>query len=191
MICNVKNIYKKYQSNMVINGFDYSFSNGLYLLTGINGIGKSTLLKIIAKVINPSNINYTIDKVKVAYLCEKIELVNTKPTQFLKTICKINKTKYFIKDDLNIWNVPDKNIYNLSKGNKQKVALLSMKYTNADLYIFDEPTDSLDKEGIRLFCELINELISNNKIVIISTHEPSYFSNISYEELSLCSEWFF
>ena len=188
MICNVKNIYKKYLSNMVLNNFNYSFESGLYLLIGINGIGKSTLLKIIARVINPSNINYSIDKLKVAYLCEKIELVNTKPSLYLKTICKINKTKCPIKDDLNIWNIPNKNIYNLSKGNKQKVAILSMKYTNADLYIFDEPTDSIDKDGIRLFCELISELVENDKIVIISTHEPSYFADISYEELQLCSE---
>ena len=172
---------------MVVNNFNYSFESGLYLLTGINGIGKSTLLKIIARVINPSNINFSLDKVKVAYLCEKIELVNTKPFLLLRTICKINKTKRLIKDDLKLWKVPNKSIYNLSKGNKQKVAILQMKYTEADIYLFDEPTDSLDSDGISLFCQVVKGLIEKNKIVIVSTHEPAYFSNIQYKELSLCS----
>ena len=186
MIYNVKNVYKKYHNNMIINNFNYSFSSGLYLLIGRNGIGKSTLLKIMAKIISPSNINFSVDKIKVSYMCEKIELVNTKPSSFLKTICKINKRKSDIKKDLDIWKVPNRKINNLSKGNKQKVAILMMKYTDADLYLFDEPTDSLDKDGLVLFSEFIKELLKNEKIVVISTHEPSYFSTIAYKEISLC-----
>ena len=184
---NIKNIHKKYHRNYVLRRVDLNFQEGIYLVTGINGIGKSTLLKIIAKVINPTNTNYIIDDVKTAYLCEKIELVNNRPFPFLKAICNINKVKYDVKKDLNLWNIPNKNITNLSKGNKQKVAILMMKYTNADLYIFDEPTDSLDKRGIELYCDLITDLLNEEKIVIISTHEPSYFKNFNYQEIKLCS----
>ena len=60
----------------------------------------------------------------------------------------------------------------------------------ADLYLFDEPTDSLDEQGITLFEEVVSELLRNGKIVIISTHEPSYFKNFNYEELDLCLGWF-
>ena len=183
----IKNIYKKYGKNIVLNKLDYVFRDGLYLVRGINGIGKSTLLKTISKIITPSNINYYIDKNKVAYLCEKVELANLKPQEFLNSICKINKSKHNIKEDLIKWNIPNKKIYNLSKGNKQKVALLMMRYTIADLYLFDEPTDSLDEQGIILFEEMISELLSDGKIVIISTHEPSYFKNFKYEVLDLCS----
>lgn len=188
MIFNIQNIYKKYKNNLVLKGFSYSFSQGVYLLTGINGIGKSTLLKIISRIIKPSNSNYKIDNLKVAYLCEKMELVNKKPSVFLSEICKINKTSFNIQEDLSKWEIPDKKIYNLSKGNKQKTSLLLMQYSNADIYLFDEPTDSLDKKGIEFFSLLIKELEEKEKIIIISTHEPSYFKNIKYKEIRLCLE---
>ena len=87
-----------------------------------------------------------------------------------------------------MWNIPNKNIMNLSKGNKQKVAILMMKYTISDVYLFDEPTDSLDKRGIELFADIIEKLLDENKVVIISTHEPSYFTKFEYNEVKLCLE---
>ena len=185
---NIRNIHKKYHRNYVLKSLNLSFESGMYLLTGVNGIGKSTLLKIIAKVINPTNNNYIIESEKVAYLCEKIELVNDKPLAFLKSICKINKVKFNIKSDLKLWNIPNINIMSLSKGNKQKVAILMMKYTKSRIYLFDEPTDSLDTRGIELFVDLIQQLLNDKKIVIICTHEPSYFKKIAYQEIRLCSE---
>lgn len=182
---SVENIWKKYGKNTVLKSFSYTFESGLYLLTGINGIGKSTLLKIIAKVINPTNSNYNIKSDKVAYLCEKTELSSDKVLVYLKTISKLNNKKIDLKKTIDKWNIPNKNISNLSKGNKQKVAILMMALTNANIYLFDEPTDALDIRGKELFCELIKEFIDLKKIVIICTHEKEYFKNISYKELNL------
>ena len=97
MSFELKNIYKKYRNNIVLNKFNFKFEEGLYLLRGINGIGKSTLLKIMAGIILPTNINYSIENKKVAYLCEKVELVNLKPYEFLNSISKINNIKNDIK----------------------------------------------------------------------------------------------
>ena len=188
MSFDVENIHKRYGNNHVLTRFNFSFNKGLYLVRGINGIGKSTLLKILARVCNPTNVNYIIEKKKVAFLCEKVELANIKPSSFLNTICKINNTKFNIEEDLKNWKIPDRNICTLSKGNKQKVSLLMMKYTTADIYLFDEPTDSLDECGIKLFISLVSELISNSKIILISTHEPSYFTKLKYKEVLLCSD---
>lgn len=185
MNLRLKNIHKRYLENTVLNGYSYDFEKGLYLLVGSNGIGKSTLLKIISGVIKPSNINYMIDKDKVAYLCEKIELANINVLCFLKMICKINNTTFDIEDEVKRWKIPNKNINNLSKGNKQKTALLMMRFTEADVYLFDEPTDALDQEGITLFQEMIAKLVDEGKTIIISSHEKNYFKDFSYKELGL------
>ena len=185
MIFSCNKIYKKYNNNMILNNFSYKFETGLYLITGHNGIGKSTLLKTLCKVIKPTNLNYSIDKIKTAYLCEKIELLNSKVLPFLNSVAKINKVKYDIKKEMQIWNIPNKNIYNLSKGNKQKVGLLMLMLTNADLYILDEPTNALDELSIKLLKYYIKRLLENGKIVLVSTHSKEFFCDLGYKEVNL------
>ena len=181
----VENICKKYKNNDVLKSFTYTFESGLYLLIGVNGAGKSTLLKIIAKVISPSNEDYIINEIKTAYLCEKCELSNENVLTFLNCVKKLNNSKTNIKELILKWNIPNKNIINLSKGNKQKVAILMMSLTDADVYLFDEPTDALDDSAKKLFCLLIGELLMKDKIVIISTHDKECFTPFMYTEIRL------
>ena len=184
MILNLTNISKKYETNIILRHFDYTFNEGLYLLIGRNGSGKSTLLKIISGLIYPTNSNYIINNVKVAYLCEKNELGNGNIFVFLNSINDLFKSKRNIKEELKKWDIPNKNINKLSKGNKQKSAIIMMSLVDADVYIFDEPTDALDTKSIGLFIDLISELINNKKTIIISTHEKKYFERLKYTEVN-------
>lgn len=181
--CN--KIYKKYQNNMILNNFSYTFNHGLYLVVGSNGVGKSTLLKTLCKVIEPSNPNFKIDKIKTAYLCEKIELLNSKVYPFLNSIAKINNVKYDISKEMLIWNIPNKNIYNLSKGNKQKIGIIMLMVTDVDMYVLDEPTNALDELSIKLLKCYIKRLLDKGKIVIIATHSIEIFSDFNYKEIRL------
>lgn len=183
MTFRVENVFKKYKKHYVLKRFNYEFSNGLYLFIGINGSGKSTTLKIISKIINPSNSNYYLSNVKVAYLCEKFELGNQKVLKFLKSIKRFNKSNLNIKGEMKKWDIPNKYINNLSKGNKQKCGILMMMLANRDIYLFDEPTDALDQKSIGLFTNYIKELIDKNKTVLIATHEKEYFKDFDYTEV--------
>ena len=185
MIFKVKNISKKYGRKIVLNKFSYEFKSGLYLLTGANGVGKSTLLKIISKIIYPSNDNYYITNEKVAYLCEKIELINIRVINFLNKIAKINGYEVDLKKLIDEWMIPNKRINNLSKGNKQKVAILMMLLTDSEIYVFDEPTNALDEYAISKFVSFVNDLIKREKTVIISTHDKECFKYLKHEEIRL------
>lgn len=183
MNLSLVNIHKKYKNNVVLNGFNYEFKSGLYLFLGRNGSGKSTTMKIIANIILPSNVNHSITKLKVAYLCEKFELGNQKVFTFLKSIKRLNNSNMNIKIEMKNWLLPNKYISNLSKGNKQKCGILMMMLTSSDVYLFDEPTDALDSKSIDLFLKYISDLIHQEKIVIISTHEKKYFDGLKYTEV--------
>ena len=183
MTFKLENVFKKYKKNYVLERFSYEFNEGLYLLIGPNGSGKSTTLKIISKMINPSNDNFSITKVKSAYLCEKFELGNQKVLSFLKSVKKLNNSKINLKEELKKWNIPNKYIANLSKGNKQKCGILMMKLAETEIYLFDEPTDALDQISIELFVEFINELIIRKKTILIATHEKEYFKSLQYVEV--------
>lgn len=183
MIFKIENIFKKYKKNFVLQRFNYEFQSGLYLFIGINGSGKSTTLKILSKLINPTNNNYKISEAKVAYLCEKIEIGSTRVSTFLKSVKKLNNSKLNLKEEMKRWRLPNKLIPNLSKGNKQKCGIIMMKLAECDLYLFDEPTDALDEYSQKLFVDYIEELMKRDKIVIIATHEKSYFSGLKYTEV--------
>ena len=179
------NLYKQYNKNEILDGFTYAFEPGLYLIIGKNGIGKSTLLKTLCTIIKPSNTNYKLDKIKTAYLCEKIELLSSKVLPFLRSVAKINKVKYDIEKEMLVWNLPNKNILNLSKGNKQKLGILMLMLTEADMYILDEPTNALDELSINLLKYYLKRLLEKGKIVLISTHSKSVFDNFNYKEITL------
>lgn len=185
MTFRIENISKNYGKNIVINDFSYIFNSGLYLITGVNGIGKSTLLKIIARLIYPTNHNYHIDVEKVAILCEKTGFSNIKVFDFLYNVSKINNMNIDVKKEIKKWIIPNKKINALSNGNKQKVGLLMMRFTDANIYLFDEPTNALDNDAIVHFKNMINDLIKDGKIVIISTHNIDIFSDFKYEEIGL------
>ena len=185
MIFKVKNISKKYGRKIVLNKFSYEFKSGLYLLTGANGVGKSTLLKILSKIIYPSNENYYITDIKVAYLCEKIELINIRVINFLSKIAKMNGYEVDLKKLITEWMIPNKKVNNLSKGNKQKVAILMMLLTDSEIYVFDEPTNALDEYAIGKLISFVNDLIKREKTVIISTHDKECFKYLKHEEIRL------
>ena len=163
----VRDVTKYYGKNGVIKHFSFDFHSGMYLIKGKNGDGKSTLVKLISGIIRPSNKDYWLSKDKICYLSERIELSNGKPSLFLAIIAKLNKIKVNIKELLNKWKILDKDMPSLSKGNKQKVAILMTYLTNANIYIFDEATDALDNEALSLFKEYLKTLIDNNDYFII------------------------
>lgn len=180
----VVNLSKKYHHQFVVKDFSYQFKSGLYLFVGQNGSGKSTTLKMMANLIKSSSKNGYIKSEKCCYLCEKTELSNGKVYPFLSKIAKLNNYKEDIKKIIKNWNIPNKKMASLSKGNKQKCAILMILFTNVKVYLFDEPTDALDQNSINIFIGAVNDLIKKDKIVIITTHEKEYFKNLNYEEIN-------
>ena len=77
------------------------------------------------------------------------------------------------------FQIPNKRIGELSKGNQQKLGLLQILDYEADCYILDEPLDGLDDYAKKLFKEILKEKLENNKIIILSLHNKSIFNDLS------------
>ena len=65
---------------------------------------------------------------------------------------------------------PGKKFKTYSKGNRQKVALISALSSDVDLYIFDEPTSGLDPLMEKVFQECVQELKDEGKTILLSSH---------------------
>lgn len=177
--------------------FNKSFlfeKNNIYIISGENGSGKSTLIKILLNLldiskgsilINGENIdNYDMESIRknIFSFCEQ-EPYLIKDTLLNNLNYASNNPKnieyYKSNELLNFVNKLDKNFYteltltnsNISAGQKQRIGIVrALSKDTANVYIFDEPTSAMDREGIKIFINLMKEM-KNNNIIIIVTHE--------------------
>ena len=162
------------------------YKEDFILISGNNGHGKSTLIKLILGFISPDEGRIEGKKLKIGYLPEKAMLpmfVNVHT--YLKTLARIKKTACDL-DLLYLFKVPlSKSIHQLSKGNQQKLAIISVFMGKPDLIILDEPLSGLDHES----CDILEEYIDHRRHAgmsfMISTHEPNRFKHMARHHLHL------
>ena len=159
----VESIIKNYKKHRVLNNVSLKIDEGeIYSLVGLNGIGKTTMIKIILGLTKADkgvvklfgkDIEASKDvRQKICYLPEKFT-----PSAFLKgheflSICTGYYGKKYDKDEAAVlcneldFNPEDleKKISTYSKGMSQKLGLISIFLTGAPLLILDEPMSGLD-----------------------------------------------
>ena len=175
-------VSKRYKNHFALKNININIEKGkLYLFVGENGSGKSTTIKLISKVIfNNSGGIIENNFEKIVYLpdkCSYPNLLNVKTylSMYLYKSTYINK----IEEKMKEYHLENKMIASLSKGMLQKLGILQIILSNADLYIFDEPLNGLDKVSTQKFKSDIKKLIENEKTVIISTHSRMLFRDLT------------
>jgi len=175
-------VSKRYKNHFALKNININIEKGkLYLFVGENGSGKSTTIKLISRVIfNNSGGTIENDFEKIVYLpdkCSYPNLLNVKTylSMYLSKSTNINK----IEEKMKEYHLENKMIASLSKGMLQKLGILQTILSNADLYIFDEPLNGLDKVSTQKFKSDIKKLIENEKTVIISTHSRMLFRDLT------------
>ena len=175
----IKNLSFKYSKDddYSLKNINLSVRKGeCVLLCGKSGCGKSTLLKTINGII-PEFCNGEIDgsvkvgdmntfETEIYKISEKVGSVFQNPkTQFYTTNttdeiafglenyglerADINKKIEKVRDALNIESLMNRNIFELSGGEKQKIAIASVYALDPEIFVFDEPSSSLDIDSQR------------------------------------------
>lgn len=200
MSLSVNNIIKKYGDKLVVDNLSFEMNEpGVYALLGTNGAGKTTSIRIILGMLakNSGEVLWNgspIDVVNtnVGYLAEERGLYpkytlmdQLKYFAKLKNIDKhtaMERIKYWSdRLDVNEYVFPPKGkgrkasksnqADQLSKGNQQKIQLMVALLSDPELLIIDEPFSGLDPLNTDLFKSIIREEISNNKYLIMSSHQ--------------------
>ena len=145
-------------------------------LVGVNGTGKSTLLKMIAHHDSPA-ITYKKD-LKIAYLSQNPvfrdnETILNEAKHILKDV-----PEYSIKSSLTRFGLEDMDqvISTLSGGQKKRLALAIVLLEECDLLILDEPTNHLDTPMIEY---LEKYLIKRSKGLLMVTHDRYFLERIT------------
>ena len=191
MILELKNIEKSFSEKKVLTGVSFKAEGGkAFGLLGRNGAGKTTSIRILMDVfpansgevlINGQPIDY--NKIGIGYLPEERGLY---PKKII-----IDQLTYFAElkgmshkeaiEEIDYWlgrlgmmEYRNKRLDTLSKGNQQKIQLITALAHNPDIIILDEPFSGLDPVNAMLLKDVVKEQIAKGKIVLFSSHQMSY-----------------
>ena len=174
-------VEKKYKDHFVFSNMNISFKEGnLYILQGVNGSGKSTILKLIAGIIYKSS-GKIIKNKDVSYLPDKFNMPKLmKVKSYLMEVFYDKPNKEDLYNSLmNIYQIPNKRIGDLSKGNQQKLGILQIMSGDADIYLLDEPLDGLDDKAKRIVRDEIKAKLDLGRVVILSLHNKTFFNELN------------
>ena len=191
MVLEFKNIEKSFGEKKVLTGVSFKAEGGkAFGLLGRNGAGKTTSIRVLMNVFPANNGEVLIDgqpidydKIGIGYLPEERGLYPKKKI--------IEQLKYFAElkgmgskdavrsidywlERLEMTEYRNKRLDTLSKGNQQKIQLITALAHDPDIVILDEPFSGLDPVNAMLLKDVVKEQISKGKIVLFSSHQMSY-----------------
>ena len=191
MILELRNIDKSFGEKEVLKGVSFTAEGGkAFGLLGRNGAGKTTSIRILMNVF-PANggevlidgkpIDY--DKIGIGYLPEERglypkkliidQLVYFAELKGMSAKDAVKAVDYWLSR-LGMSEYRNKRLDTLSKGNQQKIQLITALAHDPDIVILDEPFSGLDPVNAMLLKDVVKEQISKGKIVLFSSHQMSY-----------------
>lgn len=191
MRLELKNIRKSFGEKEVLKEISFSAESGkAFGLLGRNGAGKTTTIRILMDVfsgdkgeiqIDGSPIDYT--KIRIGYLPEERGLYPKKKIidqliyfarlHGMKRQEAVKAIDYWL-DRLGMAEYRNKRLDTLSKGNQQKIQLVTALAHNPQIVILDEPFSGLDPVNAMLLKDVVKEEIAKGKIVLFSSHQMNY-----------------
>ncbi|MGN1351812.1 MAG: ABC transporter ATP-binding protein [Clostridia bacterium] len=190
---------KKKTSFYAVNGVSFKADKGEIIgILGPNGAGKTTMLRMLAGIMEQSEGTIEIDgqnykrnsldiKRKIAFLSGNTKLYNRLSAHELLQMCgklygmnidDINKREKEILKLLNLEEIKNAKIGNLSTGQTQRVGLARCLVHNPQYYILDEATTGLDIISSQIILDFIKEEKKRGKTILYSTHYMEEAENI-------------
>lgn len=178
----VNSISKSFKNNNILKNVTFDVTKGeLIHIKGTNGSGKSTLLKIIAGLLEPDGGKVELDSnVKIGALIENPNFIESESMAYNLKFLYSLMNHYDKNAEENLIGLVKRfsldfysksNIKKYSLGMRQKVGIIQAVMEDQNLILFDEPTRGLDKDSIITFNQLLEELVKDEKSIIICAHD--------------------
>jgi ABC-2 type transport system ATP-binding protein len=198
------NIYKSFGEKKVLTDLSFSAESGkAFGILGRNGAGKTTTIRILMDVfpadsgrvlLDGKPIDYT--KVGIGYLPEERGLYPKKA--IIEQLVYFAELKGMSRKDatrsvdtwlerLGMTEYRNKRLDTLSKGNQQKIQLITALAHDPHIVILDEPFSGLDPVNAMLLKDVVKEQIALGKIVLFSSHQMNYIEEFC-DQIAILSQ---
>ena len=173
------------EDHILIDNLTFDLSRGeKFLIVGENGVGKSTLLKLIMKYLKPILGEIDInDKTEIGYYAQEHELLNNDLTileNFKEFNLSKNELRSFLGNFLFSGDDVFKKVVYLSPGERSRVALAKLALTGANLLILDEPTNHLDPQTQEI---IANTFKTFEGTMLVVSHNVDFVNNLGIERM--------
>lgn len=180
---NVKFGYK--EDNILIDNLTFDLGRGeKFLIVGENGIGKSTLLKLIVGQLKPMMGEIVLNqKTEIGYYAQEHELLDNEKIileNFNGTGLSTKELRSFLGNFLFHGDDVYKKVSVLSPGERSRVALAKLALTGANLLILDEPTNHLDPQTQEMIAKTFKDYEGT---MLVVSHNVDFVDNLGVERM--------
>ncbi len=172
----------------ILEDVSFTLNDGEFIgILGPNGGGKTTFLRLVLGLLRPQKGTIKVTDKNIAYISQttamsdsnfpatvkeivKLGLVKNKPTIF--SMKKDNEKVISILKELNLYEIRNKLVSELSGGQFQRVKLAKALISDPTLLILDEPDAGMDEESHDNLVHIINELHEKKINILFVSHHP-------------------
>lgn len=183
IMCSIKidKLEKSFKDRIIIKECNYEFSgHHVYGIIGKNGVGKSVLMKMLLGVMKPSSgsvlYNDDLKNIRMSCIVDGCDLFMNMSgldnlvylSGFMKKISREEVRKCMVEVGLNPDNKTKIKKYSL--GMRKRLLIAQAIMEDPDILIMDEPTNSLDVDGVQMLHRLVRESKNKGKLIIVASH---------------------
>ncbi len=169
MKIQINNLKKKYGDKIVFENYTNTFDfDGILLIKGVSGLGKTTLMRIIAGLEKADKGEIQKDAKSISFMFQEDRLIPfVSVLKNITAVCSEEKALKYLKL-MGLENEKDNSPLSLSGGMKRRVSLARALCFDSDLVILDEPFKGLDENLKATICEIIKKESKQRDFIIIS-----------------------
>ena len=197
-VCQLKNVSYSYNKKLpyIIDGVDVSFKEGkITAILGGNGAGKSTMLKLIAGIIEPVRGKIISNKriimlpqdpkavfTEVSVEEELAEVLMDKGNGIYNNMPMEDKREIVeqIIEEFGLNDIRKNNPYDISGGQQEKLAIAKVLLLKPEVLLLDEPTNGLHIKNVRSLLKLLNQMVDEGNSIFVIEHNIEFIKSADY-----------